>query len=439
MRSFEIISLTLGLVGLLAVAIGLAARNADLWQPATVVATIGLAIGLGALAPLRNYRFTVWIVTGVVLAMIHPERFLHLGPIDLRNKTLILVIMQLVMFGMGTQMRLRDLAGVLAMPYPVVIGITLQFTIMPLVGYSLATGLGFPPPIAAGIVLIGSCSSGLASNVMTFIAKANLPMSITLTSCATLLAPLMTPMWMKILAEQMVPVDVVAMMMEIIKLIIVPVGAAMLADYLDHASQRNRQAIFALAAMALASLSTAALFGPRVMTIQGEGVYKLMLIVGYLAGAIVVGVVYHELKQWLPQIPRLMPILSMLGIIYVTSVTVAAGRDQLLVIGPLLLVAVVAHNSAGYLLGYWLSRALRLDEKTARTVAFEVGLQNGGMATAIAASLNQLATMGLAAAVFNPWMNFSGSVLANYWRRRSTETVAHSAVVQFDASEKRST
>lgn len=439
MRRLENISLTLGLVGLFAVAIGLAARNADMWQPATVVATIGLAIGLGALAPLRSYRFTAWIVTGVVLAMIHPERFLHLGSIDLRNKTLILVLMQLVMFGMGTQMKLRDLAGVLAMPYPVVVGITLQFTIMPLVGYSLATGLGFPPPIAAGIVLIGSCSSGLASNVMTFIAKANLPLSITLTSCATLLAPLMTPMWMKLLAEQMVPVDAVAMMMEIIKLIIVPIGAAMLADYLDHASQRNRQSIFALAAMALASLSTAALFGPRVMTIQGEGVYKLMLIVGYLAGAIVVGVVFHELKQWLPQIPRVMPILSMLGIIYVTSVTVAAGRDQLLVIGPLLLVAVVAHNSAGYLLGYWLSRALRLDEKTARTVAFEVGLQNGGMATAIAASLNQLATMGLAAAVFNPWMNFSGSVLANYWRRRSTETVADSAVVQFDASEKRST
>jgi BASS family bile acid:Na+ symporter len=438
-RRLENISLTLGLVGLFAVAIGLAARNADMWQPATVVATIGLAIGLGALAPLRSYRFTAWIVTGVVLAMIHPERFLHLGSIDLRNKTLILVLMQLVMFGMGTQMKLRDLAGVLAMPYPVVVGITLQFTIMPLVGYSLATGLGFPPPIAAGIVLIGSCSSGLASNVMTFIAKANLPLSITLTSCATLLAPLMTPMWMKLLAEQMVPVDAVAMMMEIIKLIIVPIGAAMLADYLDHASQRNRQSIFALAAMALASLSTAALFGPRVMTIQGEGVYKLMLIVGYLAGAIVVGVVFHELKQWLPQIPRVMPILSMLGIIYVTSVTVAAGRDQLLVIGPLLLVAVVAHNSAGYLLGYWLSRALRLDEKTARTVAFEVGLQNGGMATAIAASLNQLATMGLAAAVFNPWMNFSGSVLANYWRRRSTETVADSAVVQFDASEKRST
>jgi len=88
------------------------------------------------------------------------------------------------------------------------------------------------------------------------------------------------------------------------------------------------------------------------------------------------------------------------------------------VIGPSLLVAVIAHNSLGYIFGYWLSRAVRLDEKSARTVALEVGLQNGGMATTIAAALDQLATLGLAAAVFNPWMNFSGSILANYWRRR---------------------
>jgi BASS family bile acid:Na+ symporter len=108
----------------------------------------------------------------------------------------------------------------------------------------------------------------------------------------------------------------------------------------------------------------------------------------------------------------------MLGIMYVTSVTVAAGRDQLLMIGPLLLVAVMAHNSIGYALGYGFSRAFRLDENSARTVAIEVGLQNGGMATTIAAALNQLATLGLAAAVFSPWMNFSGSILANYWRRR---------------------
>ena len=128
----------------------------------------------------------------------------------------------------------------------------------------------------------------------------------------------------------------------------------------------------------------------------------------------VAGVVYHGLKRQFPKLERIMPRFSMLGIVYVTTVTVAAGRDRLLVIGPLLLVAIIAHNSIGYTLGYWISRAFKLDKNSARAIAIEVGLQNGGMATTIAASLNQLATLGLAAAVFNPWMNFSGSILANY-------------------------
>ena len=105
----------------------------------------------------------------------------------------------------------------------------------------------------------------------------------------------------------------------------------------------------------------------------------------------------------------------------------------LLVIGPLLLVAIIAHNSIGYTLGYWISRAFKLDKNSARAIALEVGLQNGGMATTIAASLNQLATLGLAAAVFNPWMNFSGSILANYWRKRPVEDATDASADHDDA------
>ena len=112
---------------------------------------------------------------------------------------------------------------------------------MPLVGYGLAVGFGFPPEIAAGIVLIGSCSSGLASNVMSYLAKANLTLSVTLTAVGTLTAPLTTPLWMKLLAGRMVPVDFVGMMLDIIKLVIVPIGAALLHDYLKHASPRGRR------------------------------------------------------------------------------------------------------------------------------------------------------------------------------------------------------
>lgn len=281
--------------------------------------------------------------------------------------------------------------------------------------------------MAAGIVLIGCCSSGLASNVMTFIARANLPLSITLTSVTTLLAPIATPMWMKLLAGHMITVDFFAMMIEIVKLIVVPIGAALLDDYLEHAAPRVRRIVFLIATGAALTL-TIALFGGwnyLVLTVN-ENTIQCLNLVSFLLGAIIAGVVYHGLRQQFPKIPRFMPMFSMLGIVYVTSVTVAAGRDQLLVIGPRLLLAVMAHNTIGYALGYCLSRAFRLHKNSARAVAIEVGLQNGGMATTIAAALNQLGTLGLAAAVFSPWMNFSGSLLANYLRRRPVSDSANS-------------
>src|SRR5438067_464156 len=112
-----------------------------------------------------------------------------------------------------------------------------------------------------------------------------------------------------------------------------------------------------------------------------------------------------------------MPYLSMFGIIYFTTVTTAAGRENLLRVGFLLFFCSVIHNTAGYFFGYWLSRLFGLDKPSSRTIAFEVGLQNGGMASGLAGSMGKLGTIGLPAAVFSPWMNISGSLLANYWRR----------------------
>jgi len=99
-------------------------------------------------------------------------------------------------------------------------------------------------------------------------------------------------------------------------------------------------------------------------------------------------------------------------------VTTAASREYILSIGALILLACIFHNTLGYTLGYWMSRALKLDEDSCRTVALEVGLQNGGMATGLAGVMGKLATVGLAAAIFSPWMNISGSILANYWRKK---------------------
>ena len=134
--------------------------------------------------------------------------------------------------------------------------------------------------------------------------------------------------------------------------------------------------------------------------------------------AVTVGVAYHECTRWLPKLDAWMPVASMAGIVYFTTVTTAAGRDNLLAVGGLLFLASALHNAAGYLFGYWLSRAAGLDKNSARSVAFEVGLQNGGMASGLAGAMGKLGTVGLAAAIFSPWMNISGSVLANYWRKR---------------------
>jgi BASS family bile acid:Na+ symporter len=241
---------------------------------------------------------------------------------------------------------------------------------------------------------------------------------------ATLLAPLMTPLWMKLLANELVHVEFFKMMQDIVKMVIVPIGAALLHDYLKFASPFGRRIVWSIAATAAAWLALLALAGRDELPswLDGNALAAVDL-ASFLLGAVVVGVLYHALTLGLPQLTRAMPRCSMFGIVYFTAVTTAAGRDDLLKVGGLLFLAAVIHNTAGYVLGYWMSRGLGLDRTSARTVAFEVGLQNGGMASGLAGAMGKLGTVGLAAAIFSPWMNVSGSVLANYWRKRPTMPV----------------
>jgi len=168
---------------------GWVAGRPDVWQPAAVVAAVAAAVGCRAIPALVTYQFTVWVLVTVVIGMLYPERCLSIGGLDMKNKHLLTAMIQLVMFGMGTQMTIAELASVRHMSYPVLIGILLQFSVMPVVGWGIATALGMPPEIAAGVVLIGACSSGLASNVMSYIAEANLPLSLTLTAIGTVSRP----------------------------------------------------------------------------------------------------------------------------------------------------------------------------------------------------------------------------------------------------------
>ena len=389
------------------------------WQLAVVGLTVALAISLRFVPKLRGYQFTAWIIAAVTAAMIFPAAFLKWGSFDLRDKWLILIVVQVVMFGMGTQMSLKDFAGVAKSPRGVLVGSVCHFSVMPLVGLALTKIFHFEPEIAAGIILIGSCSSGLASNVMAYIAKSNLALSVTVTAITTMIAPLMTPLWMKLLAGTLVEVSFFKMMMEIIKIVLVPIGAALLHDYLKHAPAQGRRIVHGTAMVGAIWILFLGMGGWALIKVNvPDPTVSIIGSGGFLFGAVVVGVVYHYLTVKLAWLDRRMPVLSMAGIVYFTTVTTAAGRDNLLQVGLLLFLAAALHNAAGYGFGYWLSRAAGLDKNSARSVAFEVGLQNGGMASGIAGAMGKLGTMGLAAAIFSPWMNVSGSVLANYWRKR---------------------
>lgn len=419
MLSFRKFCLYLTAPALLGTVLFFALGYTALAQLCAAIAAPAFALGLGALPNWKGYQYTAWILAAVVLAMIFPAAFLRWGAFDLRNKWVVLVVVQLVMFGMGTQMSLRDFAGVMKTPYGVFIAVGGQFLIMPLTGWALTKLFPMPDEIAAGVILIGCCSSGLASNVMCFIAKANLALSITATAITTLVAPFMTPLWMKLLAGALVEVKFLNMMTEIVKIVIVPIGAALLHDYLKYAPTAQHRLISraALACAIYVGLLLSPL-SPLTSSTLAPTSALLIELSGFIAGAVVFGRLYHVATRKLKRLDSFMPFVSMAGIVYFTTITTAAGRDNLLKVGALLIAVAILHNTAGYFFGYWVARAARLDRASCRTVAIEVGLQNGGMASGLAGAMGKLATVGLAAAVFSPWMNISGSILANYWKKR---------------------
>ncbi|MBM1105623.1 bile acid:sodium symporter family protein [Aurantibacter crassamenti] len=389
-----------------------------LWKAALILGFSSLAIGVGHIKSLAGYQYTFWIITAVIAGMLLPNFFLNMGGIDLRNKWLILIIIQLVMFGMGTQMSIKDFIGIRKSGKGVLIALIGQFTIMPVIGFIIAKTFGFDAEIAAGIVLIGSCSSGLASNVMTYIAKGDLVLSVTVTAISTLTAPIMTTFLMKLFAGTFIEIDFLNMMMQIVKIVLVPLFAAMIHDILKNYGAKTRKLITFSAAIAGIWLLIAFIFRNASALLESSSLSSAFEITNFICGSLVAGYLYNLLYKTLPNLDKFMPYLSMFGIVYFTLVTTAAGRDNLIEIGALLFVAAVLHNGFGYFLGYWLSRVSGLNKKQSQTIAFEVGLQNGGMASGLAGAMGKLATLGLAAAVFSPWMNISGSLLANYWRKK---------------------
>ncbi len=356
MKHINAYKIALGLALLCLIAAVFLVLNGNIEQagPFFIAFFLALAVGFRGYNHLKGYSYTVMIFAAVTTALYYPSYFVEVD--GFRFAVLITPLIQLIMFGMGTSMSVKDFVGVAKMPKGVIIGILCQFTIMPFLGFTLASLSNFPPEIAAGIILIGCSPSGLASNVMNYLAKANLALSITITAITTLLAPLFTPLLMKLLAGAFIEINMLDMMWDIVKMVIIPIGAGLLFNKL----------------------------------LSGKA-------------------------KWLD---NAMPLVSMFGIAFIIVIITAAGRDSLLEIGGLLIMIVLVHNLTGYTLGYWAAKLFKMDERDCRTIAIEVGMQNGGLASGIAKEMGKIATVGLAPAVFGPLMNITGSILASHWHRK---------------------
>jgi BASS family bile acid:Na+ symporter len=369
---------------------------------------------------LKSFAFTIWVFAFVAASMFYPAAFGRWFGADL--KVLITPLIQVIMFGMGTTLSAKDFGRVLTMPWPILVGVVLQFTVMPLVGWGIATVFGFSPEVAAGIILIGSVSSGLASNVMSYLAGGNVPLSVTITSTTTLVSPFATPLWMKLLAGRLIPVNVVEMMMSILNMIIVPVVAGLVANRILYGEKKWNRAAGSLAGLAAGSAAVGV--GAVFVKASALGIFAALksgIVIGFLlialaAGARLAVVVWLKAARsdWMD---KALPAVSMFGICLIIGIITARSRDQLLSVGLALFGAAILHNGLGYFLGYWGARAAKLDESSCRAVAFEVGMQNGGMASGIAMDVLRSSSAALAPAIFGPWMNISGSILANWWRR----------------------
>lgn len=385
-----------------------------------VPAVAGVALFMSRHPMLKSFAFTAWVLTFVTASMVWPRAFDSWFGYDLSR--LIGPLVQVIMFGMGTKLSPADFLRILVMPWPVFIGVALHYTVMPFAGYLIAKSFGFPPEIAAGVILVGSVSSGVASNLIAYLSGANVALAVTVTACSTLVSPFLTPLLMQTLAGRLVPIDFVKMLLEIFNIVIVPVVSGLIANRILYGARPWSNEASRLGA--IAGLAGLLAVGVAILPAEGLGPAKslhtgavlgLALIAIVALAKLIISVWARRPNTWMD---RTLPLVSMVGICVIIAIITARSREKLLTVGGTLILAAALHNSIGYFFGYWLARAVRLDETSCRTLAIEVGMQNGGMASGLAISVLRSADAALAPAIFGPWMNISGSILANWWRKR---------------------
>jgi BASS family bile acid:Na+ symporter len=259
---------------------------------------------------------------------------------------------------------------------------------------------------------------------MAYLGGGNVALSVTVTSCSTLAAPLMTPILMRYLAGQFVKVEFLSMMLDIVNMIIVPIVAGLIANRILYSRRpllAHKGPLVLVGTVGVLLGAYIGLFVPASDFTIGNASLKIGLVVGLLLigmvawAKLVIGIWLRGSGNWMDKV---LPIVSMVAICCIIAVITARSAQDLKTVGALLIVSVMIHNAIGYCVGYWLARAVRLEESACRTVAFEVGMQNGGMASALAMSTFNSVQAALAPAIFGPWQNISGSILATWWHRK---------------------
>ncbi len=287
----------------------------------------------------KSFSYTLIVVACVTTSMYFPDFYLRVGGVP--TMTFIIPILQVIMFGMGTQLALRDFQGVLKQPWGVLVGLICQFSIMPFVGYGLAISFGFEPEVAAGLILIGSVPCGIASNVMNFIARSNIALSVTLTAVATLLAPMMTPLYMKFLAGRLVEIEYLKMTAEITNLVILPIIAGQMFRTIATKEPRLKSIIVHFLAFALLAAAVDALFAHFGVFSWEQYPNRLLAQIGiFLVLPMVAALLLRHLVVHQPQVfDKMLSVFSMIGLLLTIVIINAAGRDHLLRIGFILILS----------------------------------------------------------------------------------------------------
>ena len=302
---------------------------------------------LASLSRFVGNTFAAWVVLFAVLGFLLPDLFRQLTP-------WIVTLLGIIMFGMGLTISGRDFAEVLRRPVNVGVGVASQFLIMPLLAVALTMIIPMPPEVAAGVILVGCCPGGTSSNVMTYLAKGDVVLSVACTSVTTLMAPIVTPFLMLMLASEYLPVDAWAMFQSIVKVVLFPLA-------LGFAAQKLLPAFVRAAVPAL-------------------------------------------------------PLVSVTGIVLIVAAVVGASKGAIVQSGLMIFAVVVLHNMLGYLIGFIAARLGGLDLAARKAIAIETGMQNSGRAAALATAYFSPLT-AVPAAIFSVWHNISGALVANILSR----------------------